>query len=336
QAARKYMEYNLPQKIFISLCIVPLINYKWHWDKIDVWNSLCKKNEPIKFLLQIGVINFNDNYCTKLLPSSMISNIQSQLKNDDVDIIYFDDKKEHGIEKLKVDIDEIVVNYLKNFENCYTLNELRQALNKNNVHAETNTPFNLKYAYQFFNNMYNLYSNDILIRDLSEDELSIYVWSSLINHVFIKIGYNIKFSSGELSSQSFENLKKLAQLRSRSGPKLDSKATMMSVDAEILLHESSKKDVSNKRINDCKKLEYCSKVLLASAFLELPTSSRSDIHKFETYMIQTNGLKLTLSVAGYLFEDTICIFDLTDIVIPKTVEAFPKCIEAVYKILSWK
>ncbi|CAJ0836397.1 7333_t:CDS:2 [Entrophospora sp. SA101] len=251
----------------------------------------------------------------------MISNIQSQLKNDDVDIIYFDDKKEHGIEKLKVDIDEIVVNYLKNFENCYTLNELRQALNKNNVHAETNTPFNLKYAYQFFNNMYNLYSNDILIRDLSEDELSIYVWSSLINHVFIKIGYNIKFSSGELSSQSFENLKKLAQL---SGPKLDSKATMMSVDAEILLHESSKKDVPNKRINDCKKLEYCSKVLLASAFLELPTSSRSDIHKFETYMIQTNGLKLTLSVAHYLFEDTICIFDPTDIVIPKTVEAFPK------------
>nr|CAG8577754.1 5318_t:CDS:2 [Entrophospora candida] len=30
-----------------------------------------------------------------------------------------------------------------------------------------------------------------------------------------------------------------------------------------------------------------------------------------------DGLKLTLSVADYLFEDTICIFDLTDIVIQK-------------------
>ncbi len=47
-------------------------------------------------------------------------------------------------------------------------------------------------------------------------------------------------------------------------------------------------------------------------------------------------LTLTLSVASYLFENTVCMFGLTDISIPRTVEAFSKCVEAVYKVLSWK
>ena len=41
--------------------------------------------------------------------------------------------------------------------------------------------------------------------------------------------------------------------------------------------------------NDLDKLEYCTKILLSNAYLALPTTARQDIHKFETYTIQTNG-----------------------------------------------
>ncbi|EXX64569.1 hypothetical protein RirG_141480 [Rhizophagus irregularis DAOM 197198w] len=59
-------------------------------------------------------------------------------------------------------------------------------------------------------------------------------------------------------------------------------------------------------------------------------NNRSDI------VIYALELTLSLSAASYLFENTVCMFGLTDISIPRTVEAFPKCVEAIYKVLSWK
>ncbi|POG71081.1 hypothetical protein GLOIN_2v82787 [Rhizophagus irregularis DAOM 181602=DAOM 197198] len=37
-----------------------------------------------------------------------------------------------------------------------------------------------------------------------------------------------------------------------------------------------------------------------------------------------------------LLLETICIFGLSDITIPQTVNEFPRCLKALYKILSWK
>ncbi|RHZ85666.1 hypothetical protein Glove_63g92 [Diversispora epigaea] len=46
--------------------------------------------------------------------------------------------------------------------------------------------------------------------------------------------------------------------------------------------------------------------------------------------------ELSLYVASYIFENMICMLGLTDITIPRTIEAFPKCVEAVCKVLLWK
>ncbi|CAG8752335.1 18982_t:CDS:2 [Rhizophagus irregularis] len=116
---------------------------------------------------------------------------------------------------------------------------------------------------------------------------------------------DIRISSGEVGSLAYEKLKKLSQKQSKSGPKLDAKATIIST--------------GNRNGSST-----------------LPTTARQDVHKFETYTIQTNELTLSLSAASYLFENTVCMFGLTDISIPRTVEAFPKCVEAIYKVLSWK
>ncbi|PKB97732.1 hypothetical protein RhiirA5_116854 [Rhizophagus irregularis] len=117
---------------------------------------------------------------------------------------------------------------------------------------------------------------------------------------------------------------------------MDSSAVILSIGQEVLIQENGRYDTAGKRKSDLSKLEYCSKVLLVSAYLALPTVSRPEIHKFEVYMIQTNELSLSLYVASYVFENTICMFGLTDITIPRTIEAFPKCVESVFKVLSWK
>ena len=128
--------------------------------------------------MQIKVVNFNDISCSKLLPPSIISSIQNQLEDDNINIVYFDNKREHGVKKLTTGIKENVLSYLENFGSCVsiyiiqiifsigfklkfnhlplqrTLDQLKEALNKNNIHGQTNIPFDIKYIYQFFNNMF--------------------------------------------------------------------------------------------------------------------------------------------------------------------------------------
>ena len=70
---------------------------------------------------------------------------------------------------------------------------------------------------------------------------------------------------------------------------MDSKATIISISQEVLIRENGRYDIASKRKSDLSKLEYCSKVLLASAYVALPIVARPDIHRFEIYAIQTNG-----------------------------------------------
>lgn len=82
--------------------------------------------------------------------------------------------------------------------------------------------------------------------------------------------------------------------------RMDSRATIMSISQEVLIQDNGRYDNASKRKNDLTKLEYCSKVLLTSVYLALPTVSRPDIHRFEIYLIQTNELSLSLFVASYV------------------------------------
>ncbi|CAJ0919980.1 17570_t:CDS:2, partial [Entrophospora sp. SA101] len=78
--------------------------------------------------LWIGVVNLQNISCAKHIPTSLISYIQEQLTNENNDIIYFDEFKHHRIQKLELDVDEDVKNYLTKFENITILEELRIAL----------------------------------------------------------------------------------------------------------------------------------------------------------------------------------------------------------------
>ncbi|CAI2194612.1 5472_t:CDS:2, partial [Funneliformis geosporum] len=123
---------------------------------------------------------------------------------------------------------------------------------------------------------------------------------------------------GKVSSVAYDKLKKLAQIQTNSGPKMDSKVTIISINQEVLIWENGRYDIASKRKNDLSKLEYCSKVLLVSAYLPY------------------QAWHIWIFIASYMFENTICMLGLTNIIIPRTVDAFSKCVEAVCKVLSWK
>ncbi|CAB4427491.1 unnamed protein product [Rhizophagus irregularis] len=302
----KYIQHDLAQELLAELRLCPLKGFKWLWESVDIRNSF--KDKHTRTPLNIGVVNFHDNSCTKPLPSSMITHIQNQMENEEDSTIFFDDNKKFGIDKFEIDVDEDVIGFLDEFWNCM---HCVKSCTKNSVHNRPNFNFDINYAYQFFNHMYNLYSNDMLAQTLTESEYTAYVWTPLLHYAFMDKG-EIRISSGEVSSTAYEKLKKLAQIQEKSGPRMDSSAVILSIGQEVLIQENG------------------------SAYLALPTVSRPEIHKFEVYMIQTNELSLSLYVASYVFENTICMFGLTDITIPRTIEAFPKCVEAVFKVLSWK
>ncbi|CAB5213053.1 unnamed protein product [Rhizophagus irregularis] len=325
----KYIQNDLAEETFASLQLIPLAGCKWIWKGTNVCQSFRENAKDIETPLQIGVMNFNKISCTKYLSSSLICYMQEQLDDDNIRKIFIDDTKERWFNKFTVEVEDEVQQYLDKFQNCTTLDELRQTLLENPVYDGKNNNFNIKYVHQFINHMYILYTNDILSRTMTENEYFTYVWIPLISFAFL--GKDVMFiSSDKILSNAFERLKKLVKAQD---PKVDSEVTTMSSGVEVIFQENVK---NGTQASDPSKLEYCTKILLLGIFLNLPAISRSEIYNFEVYVIQTNGLNLTLSAASYMFEETICIFGLSDITIPQTVNEFPRCLKALYKILSWK
>ncbi|GES77190.1 hypothetical protein GLOIN_2v1488383 [Rhizophagus clarus] len=179
------------------------------------------------------------------------------------------------------------------------------------------------------------YDNDILLQSMSESELNMYVWTPLLRNAFLGKD-DIKLSCGELASNSYNKLMEILDIGGRSAPKLDGKGLLKSLGTEILAQEDGVLNTRGKRKGDLKKLEYCSKIILTTLFFALPSEAKANITKIETYSIQSNGLRLTISVSKYLFENTIITMGLQDIEIPRTVEGFSKLVTAVKVILSWK
>ncbi|CAJ0635160.1 8223_t:CDS:2 [Entrophospora sp. SA101] len=59
----------------------------------------------------------------------------------------FNDRKEHGVDKLIINVDDDVEKYLDQFQNCTILDSLKNTLKDNTVHAGN---FNIKDTRKFF------------------------------------------------------------------------------------------------------------------------------------------------------------------------------------------
>ncbi len=81
----------------------------------------------------------------------------------------------------------------------------------------------------------------------------------------------------------------MAQTQNKTGPRIDTKGAIVSTGIEVLLIENAVNEDQNKQFLDQEKLEYCTKVLLASMFISLPSSSWNNIHELEIYIIQISG-----------------------------------------------
>ncbi|KAF0484875.1 hypothetical protein F8M41_022911 [Gigaspora margarita] len=51
---------------------------------------------------------------------------------------------------------------------------------------------------------------------------------------------DIPFSSGEVSAVAYDKLKKLAQIQTESGPRMDLRATFMSISQEVLIKKNGR------------------------------------------------------------------------------------------------
>ncbi|CAG8698626.1 9866_t:CDS:1, partial [Ambispora leptoticha] len=238
------------------------------------------------------------------------------------------------ISKFVVDCEEEVIQFLDKFYDVEDLSSLARILNENPIDMSVASN-DLIFVRALFDHFFFLYKNDILLRSMSETELNMYVWTPLIRNAFLGKD-DIKLSCSELATNSYEKLKEILNIGGRSAPRLDGKGLLKSLGTEILVQEDGVLGTRGKRKDDLKELEYCSKVILTTLFFALPSEAKANIIRIETYSIQSNGLRLTISVSKYLFENTIITMDLQDIEIPRTVDGFSKLITATKVILSWK
>src|SRR6266498_974917 len=84
-----------------------------------------------------------------------------------------------------------------------------------------------------FLHFFFLYKNDILLQSMSESEFSSYIWTPSLRNAFLGRD-DLKLSCGELASKSYEKLKEILNVSSRSAPKLDGKEFLKSLGTEIL------------------------------------------------------------------------------------------------------
>ncbi|CAI2186769.1 16788_t:CDS:10, partial [Funneliformis geosporum] len=175
-----------------------------------------------------------------------------------------------------------------------------------------------------------LVENQINISTASND--LIYV-QNLFYHFFFL--YKNDFLTQNMY-KAYGKLKELLEIGGRSAPKLDGKDLIKYLGTEILAQEDGVRNTRSKRKGDLQKLEYCSKVILTTQFFTLPSTAKGRITNIETYSLQSNGFRLTVSVSKYLFEDTVIMMDVQDVEIPRTVDGFSNLVMAVKVILSWK
>ncbi|RHZ71250.1 hypothetical protein Glove_261g52 [Diversispora epigaea] len=266
---KKYINRDLADEVLKSFQMHVLPNHKLIYDDVDV----------------------------------MDHDLKNILQDNEVDSIHF--SKGKYIDKFLVDCEEEVIKYLENFHNINNLQSLAECLDKNRINHSTSSN-DLIYVENLFLHFLLLYKNDVLTQSLTESEFNAYVWTPLLRNVFL--GKNdLKLKCGEVASKSYDKLKEILNIVTRSGPRLDGKGFLKSLGTEILAQEDGAINTQSKRTGDLRKLD-----------------------------LQSNEFRLKISASKFLFEDTIITIDLAHIKIPRTVEGFSKLIVGVKAIISWK
>ncbi|CAI2194263.1 2755_t:CDS:2, partial [Funneliformis geosporum] len=332
----KYINRDIASEALKAYQMEVLAGKKLIYEGVDVLDSarsnMNMKSKTAKSPICIGVINIHNPDCTKFLPENFKRFVANQLINHETKDIQF--ANERKIANFAVDCEEEVLHFLEKFDHVENLKSLGECLDENPINHSSATN-DLIYVQNLFNHFFFLYKNDILLQSISESEFNAYVWTPLLKNAFLGKD-DLKLSCGELASNSYEKLKEILDIGGRSAPRLDGKGLLKALGTEILVQEDGVLNTRSKRKGDLKKLEYCSKVILTTLFFALPSEAKNYITKIETYSIQSNGFRLSISVSKYLFENTIIMMDLQDVEVPRTVEGFSKLIMAVKVILSWK
>ncbi|CAI2185653.1 18855_t:CDS:2 [Funneliformis geosporum] len=322
----KYINRDIASEALGTYQMNVLAGKKLIYNNVDVLDSArLNMKTTKKSPLCIGVINIHNSDCTKFLPDDFKHFVADQLQDPEIEAVNFANGR--SISKFVVDCEEVVIQFLDKFYDVDDLGSLAKVLNENPIDMSVASN-DLIFVRALFDHFFLLYKNDILLQSMSESELNMYVWTPLLRNAFLGKD-DIKLSCGELASNSYNKLKEILNIGGRSAPRLDGKGLLKSLGTEILAQEDGVLNTRGKRKGDLKKLEYCTKVILTTLFFALPSEAKANIIKIETYSIQSNGLRLTISVSKYLFENTIITMDLQDIEIPRTVEGFSKLVVAV-------
>ncbi|RHZ63298.1 hypothetical protein Glove_330g76 [Diversispora epigaea] len=329
---KKYIARDIVKEILDAYQIRILAGEKLIYNGVNVLDFIHSTNVIEKGPLSIGVINIYNTDCTKYLPDEFKNYISDQIQDLEIKAVEFADGK--CIDKLYVNCEEEVLQFLDKFEHVEDLESLGKSLDENSISYSTASN-DLIYIQNLLHHFYFLYKNDILLQPMSEYEFNAYVWTPLLKNAFLGKA-DIKLNYGELASKSYNRLKEILNIAGNSAPKLDGKGFLKSLGTEILAQEDGVLNTHGKRTGDLKKLEYCMKVILTVLYFALPSASKSKISEIETYSLQSNGFRLTISASKYLFENTIVTMDLQDIDVPKTVEGFSTLIKAIKIVLSWK
>ncbi|CAG8675222.1 41357_t:CDS:2, partial [Gigaspora margarita] len=334
---RKYINYDLADEVLKSYQMHILPDHKLIYDNVDVMEfarsimETTKKIQISKNPLSIGVIDIHNVECLKYLPQGFKKYIADQMQNTD-DSIYFSEGK--FINKFLLDCEEEVLEYLEKFDKIDNLKSLEECLDKNRINHSTSSN-DLIYVENLFLHFLLLYKNDVLTQSLTETEFNAYIWTPMLRNAFLGKS-DLRLKCGEVASRSYDKLKEILNVVTRSGPRLDGKGFLKSLGTEILAQEDGAISTHAKRTGDLQKLEYCSKVILTALFFALPSHVKDKIKDLEVYSLQSNEFQLKISTSKFLFEDTVVSMGLARVEIPRTVECFSKLVVGVKAILSWK
>ncbi|CAJ0648571.1 11039_t:CDS:2, partial [Entrophospora sp. SA101] len=264
----QYITRDLVKEVLDAYQMCILAGEKLIHNGINVLDFTHSTNEIKKGPLSIGIINIHNADCTKYLPDDFKKYIANQLQDPEIKAIKFSNGR--TINKLHVDCEEEVLQFLDKFDHVMNLESLGKHLVKNSI-SYFSVSNDLIYVQNLFHHFYFLYKNDILLQPMSEYEFNAYIWTSLLRNAFLE-KMDMKLSYGELASRSYNKLKEILNVAGNSGPKLDGKGFLKSLGTEVLAQEDGVLNTHGKRTSDLKKLEYCTKIILTVLYFALPTT----------------------------------------------------------------
>ncbi|CAI2175052.1 9440_t:CDS:2 [Funneliformis geosporum] len=255
KGGRKYINLDLADEVLKTFQMHVLPDHKLIYGDVDVMTfarstmKTTKKSQISKSPLSIGVIDIHNAECLKYLPQVFKKYIADQVQNAD-DAVHFSEGK--CINKFLVDCEEEVLQYLEKFYYINDLKSLEECLDKNRINHSTSSN-DLIYVENLFLHFLFLYKNEVLTQTLTETEFNAYVWTPMFRNAFLGKA-DLRLKCGEVASRSYDKLKEILNIATRSGPRLDGKGFLKSLGTEILAQEDGAMNTQSKRTGDLQKL----------------------------------------------------------------------------------